>query len=134
MKAAEIASDLVLDTTVFEEFASLPDDAIFEMANLYPDDTGIEGVIFISTAMASHGPRIKYFVKAGKSQPSFSMSISATPEIKANSLPAKVRDRMEPIVSRWVALNHVSLLHFWNEGDSWSIRQVAEFAARLQRV
>ena len=59
------------------------------MTNLQEEDTGIPGVILISTAMGSHGPRVKYFVKAGRNQPSFSVSISDGPKVLANSLPQR---------------------------------------------
>ena len=46
------------------------------MANLTSAQTGVPGTIFISTAMGSHGPRVKYFVQPGRTQPSFSVSIA----------------------------------------------------------
>jgi hypothetical protein len=63
----------MLEPTLGEEFAAFADDDIVEITNLQEDDTGIPGVIFISTAMGFHGPRVKYFIKAGRSQPSFSV-------------------------------------------------------------
>ena len=59
------------EPTLEEEIASLSDDDVFEFTNLTSKHTGIDGVLFLSTAMGSHGPRVKYFVKTGKGQPSF---------------------------------------------------------------
>src|SRR4051812_38814248 len=60
------------EPTLAEELAGFGEDDLVEMTNLQEDDTGIPGVIFISTTRGSHGPCVKYFVKAGRSQPSFS--------------------------------------------------------------
>jgi hypothetical protein len=69
----------------FEEIARLPadplladellkDDGIIEMANLDKSQTGIDGVIWISTMMTGHAPRVKYFVRPGRTQSSFSVT------------------------------------------------------------
>src|SRR6266550_8899577 len=90
------------DTTLHEELLAVGDDDIVEMANLFAEDTGIEGVIFVSTEMASHGPRVKYSLKAGRHQPSFSVSISREVRILASSLPDRVINRVAPAVIEWV--------------------------------
>ncbi|WP_262422250.1 hypothetical protein [Brevundimonas denitrificans] len=46
------------EPTLDEEISLLDDEDIFEMANLTEDQTGVPGVIMISTAMGSHGPRV----------------------------------------------------------------------------
>jgi hypothetical protein len=122
------------DTTLHEELLAVGDDDIVEMANLFPKDTGIEGVIFISTVMASHGPRIKYSLKAGRHQPSFSVSISPAPRILASSLPDRVVNRVSPAVIEWVKLNREALLQFWNEADSWPIDDLSAFVKRLKKL
>ena len=122
------------DKTLHEELLAVADDDIVEMANLFTKDTGIEGVIFTSTVMASHGPRIKYSLKAGRHQPSFSVSISPEPRILASSLPDRVINRVAPAVIEWVKLNREALLQFWNEGDSWSIDELSAFATRLKKL
>ena len=122
------------EPTVAEELAVLGDDDVVEMTNLQEEDTGVPGVIFISTMMGSHGPRVKYFLKAGRDQPSFSVSIAEDPKILANSLPQKTLSRTAPAVVAWVELNRSALLLFWNEGDTMSIREVAAFVASLKKV
>jgi hypothetical protein len=114
-----------------EELAG--DDAV-EMANLTSDQTGVPGVIFISTAMGSQGPRVKYFVQAGRAQPSFSVSIADPPAIVANSLPQRTLRQMSPSVIEWVSLNRDDLLDFWRNADTWMQPEVNAFIQRLRRV
>jgi hypothetical protein len=122
------------EPTLAEELAAFAHDDIAEMTNLSEEDTGIPGVIFISTAMGSHGPRVKYFVKAGRNQPSFSVSISDEPGVFANSLPERDLNRAAPAVIEWVRLNKGALLRFWNEGDAFSVREVVAFVQSLKKV
>ena len=122
------------EPTLGDELAALGDDDVVEMTNLQEEDTGVPGIIFISTAMGSHGPRVKYFVKTGRGQPSFSVSISATPGVLASSLPQREVSRAAPIVIEWVKLNSVALLRFWNEGETFSVREMVEFVAALQKI
>jgi hypothetical protein len=105
-----------------------------DMANLTNAQTGVAGTIFISTAMGAHGPRVKYFVQPGRTQPSFSVSISDTPAVVANSLPARTVRQMSPQVIEWVLRNKDSLLDFWHRGDTWTQPEVNDFIKRLLRV
>lgn len=114
--------------------ASIVDDEIYDMANLSEARTGIPGVVWISTRMARHGPRVKYFEQPGLSQPSFSVSVAEEPEVVANSLPERVMRRMAPEVIEWVRLNRAALLAFWNEGDTWLDEQVSAFKEALVRL
>ncbi|HEV8031773.1 MAG TPA: hypothetical protein VGP42_12215 [Stellaceae bacterium] len=109
-------------------------DDVIEMANLTTQQTGIPGTIFISTAMGSHGPRVKYFVRPGRTQPSFSVSVGDPPAVMANSLPARVLRQRAPQVIEWVSRNRDALLDFWNNGDTWMQPEVNDFIQRLQRV
>src|SRR5438093_4856400 len=86
------------------------DDVILETANLDKSQTGIDGFVWISTLMTGHAPRVKYFVKPGRTQPSFSVMISDQPRVVANSLPARTVSHMAPLVIRWVSLNKDALL------------------------
>ncbi len=117
-----------------EELDGADADAVIEMANLPTEKTGVEGVVFISTKMGQHGPRVKYFQKPGRDQPSFSVSIETEPKVVASSLDERVRDRIAPRVIAWVALNRADLLRFWNEGDSWLDEQVQAFKDGLKRL
>jgi len=119
------------DTPLAEELAS---DDVVEMANLTTAQTGVTGTIFISTSMGGHGPRVKYFLQPGRSQPSFSVTISDAPAIAANSLPVRLVRQMSPRVIAWVSLNRDALLDFWYHGDTWTQPEVNYFIQRLDRV
>jgi hypothetical protein len=119
------------DTFLAEELAH--EDTV-EMANLTSAQSGVPGTIFISTAMGAHGPRVKYLVQPGSTQPSFSVSVTDTPTIVANSLPARTVRQMSPQVIAWVSRNKDELLDFWNRGDTWTQPEVNEFIQKLRRV
>jgi len=119
------------DTLLADELAC---EEVVDMANLTSAQTGVPGTIFISTAMGSHGPRVKYFLQPGRMQPSFSVSIADPPALVANSLPPRTVHQMAPQVIEWVQRNRDDLLDFWNNGDSWTQPQVNDFIQRLRRV
>lgn len=122
------------DPTVQQELAGLGEEALFEMTNLPADRTGIRGILFLSTSVGFHGPRVKYFVKTGKGQPSFSVSIANEPEVLASSLPERVVSEMAPQVIAWVVLNREELLAFWNEGETWTFDELQAFIERLGKI
>lgn len=121
-------------TFVAEVEASGDDDPAIETVNLGSNRTGMDGVIFISSAVRRHGPRVKYYVKAGHSQPSFSVSIAPEPRVLANSLPKPVLSRMAPRVIEWVALNREALIRYWNEGDAILVDDLAAFLDGLKKA
>lgn len=122
------------EPTIGEELAAFGDDDIVEMANLQEKHTGIPGVIFISTVMGSHGPRVKYFIRTGRDQPSFSVSISEEPKLLASSLPERDLNRHAPAVIKWVSLNWEALLRFWSEGETMSVDELVEFTKSLRKL
>ena len=119
------------DVLLAEELAR---EELVEMANLTSAQTGITGTIFISTAMGAHGPRVKYFVQPGRTQPSFSVSIGDIPVVVANSLPRRTVRLTSPRVVEWVSRNKDALLDFWHHGDTWTQPEVNDFIQKLQRV
>ncbi|HEX3535735.1 MAG TPA: hypothetical protein VHU15_03135 [Stellaceae bacterium] len=128
----------VHDTVLLPADAMLTDelssDDVIEMANLTTAQTGVPGTIFISTAMGAHGPRVKYFVRPGRTQPSFSVSVADPPVVVANSLAARILRERSPQVVDWVTRNKDALLDFWQHGDSWTQPEVNDFMQRLQRI
>ena len=119
------------DTPLAEELAS---DDVVEMANLTTAQTGVTGTIFISTSMGGHGPRVKYFLQPGRSQPSFSVTISDAPAVAANSLPVRVVRQMSPQVIACASHNKDALLDFWHHGDTWTQPEVNDFIKKLDRL
>jgi hypothetical protein len=125
---------LPLEVTLQDELRSLGDDEGLEFMNLTSQQTGIDGILFVSTAMGQHGPRVKYFVKTGKGQPSFSVSVSEDPHVLASSLPDRVVRRVSPAIIEWVKLNYGDLLRFWQEGQSWTLDEVYAFGSQLKKL
>jgi len=119
------------DTRLAEELA---EDDVVEMANLTTAQTGVSGTILISTAMGGHGPRVKYFLQAGRSQPSFSVAVPDNPTVVADSLPLRVAGQMSPKVIEWVSRNRDALLDFWHHGDIWTQPEVNDLIQKLRRV
>jgi hypothetical protein len=128
---AEEAAQIPPDALLADE---LSDDIVVDMANLTTAQTAIVGTIFISTAMKAHGPRAKYFLQPGKTQPSLSVSISDAPAVVANSLPVRVVRQMSPLVIEWVLRNKDALLDFWHHGDTWTQPEVNDFIQQLRRL
>jgi hypothetical protein len=131
MTSIQDAIPIPTDTLLADELSG---EDMVEMANLTSAQTGVSGTIFISTAMGAHGPRVKYFVRPGRTQPSFSVSIGDSPAVVANSLPARTARQMSPQVIDWVLRNKDGLLDFWHHGDSWTQPEVNDFIQRLRRV
>jgi hypothetical protein len=131
MKLEEIAR-LPADTLLADELSN--DDGLIEMANLDKSQTGIDGVIWISTMMTGHAPRVKYFARPGRTQPSFSVTIADQPRVVANSLPPRVVNQMSPLVIQWVTLNKDALLDFWHHGDTWTASQLIQFLQSFRRI
>ena len=110
------------------------DEELFEMANLEPEKTGVDGFVYVSTAVARHGPRVKYFRKLGKGQPSFSVSIADAPEVLVSSLSLADTERYAPQVIEFVRANREPLLDFWNNGTDWPSDKVHAFLNSFARI
>lgn len=110
------------------------DEELFEMANLEPEKTGVDGFVYVSTAVARHGPRVKFFRKLGKGQPSFSVSIAEAPEMLVSSLAQAETDRYAPQVIEFVRRNREKLLDFWAHGTDWPSEQVHAFLNSFTRI
>jgi len=124
------------EPTLDEEIGALDDEDIFDMANLGEGQTGVPGVIMISTIMGRHGPRVKYFIKPGRDQPSFSVAIASEPRIvgRSEDFDPKTFVRVAPLVMEWVAINQEALSRFWWTGNELMNDQVQAFIADLKKV
>jgi len=122
------------EPTIDDDISSLTDDDLMDFMNLNSRRTGIEGTVFISTHMGSHGPRVKYFEKTGPGQSSFSVSIEGEPKLLASSLSDHVVARKLPLLVAWTKLNREALQRFWNEGEYWGDDEINAFKAGLKRV
>lgn len=125
------ADALPRDETLDEELAR--EDEV-HMSNLFEEDTGVPGVIFISTVMASDGPRVKFSFKAGRHQPSCSVALGDPPRVVANSLSQRDLGRAAPAVLEWAALNRDALIRYWRKGDTYSRQQANAFVEGLRKI
>ncbi len=86
--------------------------ALFEMANLRPERTGLPFVVFISQrGGARHDVRVK-LARAAKARSSemITVAVQPTPRILRGKLTAREFD----LVRRWIALNEDVLVDYWN--------------------
>jgi len=119
-----------------EQRATEPDDIeLVEMANLAEDDTGVAGFIYISSAQVSHGPRVKWYPQRLRTRqdPCLAVTIDAPQAINLN-LPRRIADAAAGPVQQWVALNRAALLDYWNNGYSWTRRDVTAFIDALRKI
>lgn len=107
-------------------------DLLFEMANLGKKHTGFDKIIYISTAQASHGPRVKIFHKTGKGEPSTSISIEDDPKVVADSLNPP-QSEIDDVI-RFVKLNKVDLLKFWHHGTDMMKDDVDALIDGLKKI
>ena len=104
------------------------EDALYEMANLFPRTTGLPLAVWVSPrGRARHDARIKVSLTPGRMDIGHTavVSIRPSPRLIAGNLPLADLE----LVSRWVQLNEEALIDFWNE----TIDSV-ELGGRLQKI
>jgi len=89
-------------------------DDLFEMANLFPEDTGLPVTVWVSPrGRARHAARIKVSRVAGNR-----MVPSNTVVVRLEPAPALITGKLAPHylepVLRWAAENREVLLQYWN--------------------
>jgi hypothetical protein len=108
---------------------SSDDDALFEMANVYPADSGLPMTVWVSPrGHAQHDVRIKVNMAHGNN-----MSITNTAVVALRPTPRLIAGQLSAndlrLVSEWVRLNETALLDHW-EGRISAI----EFGRRMLRL
>ena len=101
----------------------------FQMANLFPDDTGLPMVVWASErGQARHDVRVKVNQSHGTRMLPGNLAVVAVrpaPRLVAGNLsPADLR-----AVSEWVRLNEAALVDYWEYRIS-----TAQFIQRLRRL
>jgi len=110
---------------------------LIEEYNLTIEDTGIAGIIRISSKYGKGHPRVKWYAKPPKSaiSPYLAVSISAQPKIRnTHLLPDKIARSVEHHVKKWVILNHEALLDFWKNGQFWYFDKILTFIDDLKKI
>lgn len=105
------------------------EDELYEMANLYPRDTGLPMTIWVSPkGRARHDVRIKVCTTHGDR-----MDISNTAVVGVRPRPrlleGKLASKDFERVAKWIGLNTNVLIGYWDGTLS-----TVEFAARIHRV
>ena len=120
--------------TLLEELDFSSSEPLIEMANFRQKKTGFPGVVFVSSKIASHGPRVKYYAKADKSSPSFSVSIELEPKVVANSMPLQDAKFFAKYVIEFVRENYDLLIDFWYNGENYDSDQLINFINHIKSV
>lgn len=86
-----------------------------EMANLHPEETGMDYVIWIGEVGGQHGPRIKVSNTKGKMNKTdcFVMSIAKEPQVLTTKSCKLTTSKLEDL-SDWIKLNYDILMKMWN--------------------
>ena len=110
-------------------------DDLFKVVNLPQQDTGIDGVICISTAEADVAPRVRWFPGRPRCGAAcLSVSISDEPKATNLDVPASEMARAAPVVIEWVRLNKDARLSFWRLGAAWYRQEVAAHIGGLKKL
>src|SRR5215472_15661786 len=106
-----------------EEDVELDARDLFEMANLYPDTTGLLMTVWVSPrGSARHDVRVKVNMTHGNQ-----MSIANTAVVSVRPTPRVIAGRLSPgdtqAVFQWVVLNTGVLVEYW-EGQIDTARMI----------
>jgi hypothetical protein len=96
---------------------------LFEMANLYPDTTGLPMTVWVSPrGKARHDVRVKINMTHGNQ-----MNIADTAVVGVRPRPRLIAGQLSPVdtqaVMRWIALNTDVLVAYW-EGQIDTARMI----------
>ena len=101
----------------------------YEMANLYPRETGLPLTIWVSPrGRARHDARVKVCMTPGNRMDTTNCAVVAIrPEPRL--MAGKLSPRDFDIIARWIVLNQNALIEYW-DGALGTL----ELATRLQRL
>jgi hypothetical protein len=90
-----------------------PDD-LYEMSNLFPDDTGLPVTVWVSPrCQARHAARLEVCrIPGNRMVPSNTVVVGIEPEPRL--IEGRLPERYLSPVMQWVALNREPLLAYWN--------------------
>jgi hypothetical protein len=110
MRIKEVIKDAIAPEDTFDQ----DNRDLFEMANLYPDETGLPMTVWVSPrGNARHDVRIKVNMTHGNQ-----MNISNTAVVAMRPTPRVIAGELSPddaqAVFEWVKLNTDTLVAYWN--------------------
>jgi hypothetical protein len=110
-------------------------DEMVDLANLLEEDTGIAGTIFISTRMAAHGPRIKWWPgRPNRDGACLVVTLEDPPRPLNSGLVAKDARRGSSEVVAWASRNRAALLDYRENGALWSRSELNRFLDGLAKL
>ena len=113
----QFLTDAAHEPTPVDDLGALGEAELGDSANLREELTGVPGVIFISTRMGQHGPRVTWYEgRADGAAPSFTVSIADHPDVVASSVDSPLLRQHAERVADWVRLNRETLTTYWNDG------------------
>lgn len=111
----------------------LEDDPV-EMANLTERDTGVPGVIYVSTRQGRHGPRVKWYPRRGGfDQPFLTITLEEPPRVLNHGVAPREASGAVAAAA-WVERNRAALLGFWAEGTSLAFDELEAFLRGLEKL
>ena len=122
-------------------FELLPDDEqaillapMVEMANLFPDETGLPVIIWFGEVGGQHGPRIKVSNVRGKfaAHDNFVMSVDKEPRIVTSKNVKLKKNEVDDIID-WIKLNYDDLMLMWKMYETGSGKP-AEIILGLKKI
>jgi hypothetical protein len=104
------------EAALAEVEASLEDDDLFDMANLFPGSTGLPMTVWVSPrGNARHDIRIKFNLTHGNQ-----MNPSNTAVVGVRPSPHMIAGSLSPedekVVFQWISMNEAALIKYW-EGE-----------------
>ncbi|PWS36271.1 hypothetical protein DFH01_13905 [Falsiroseomonas bella] len=110
-------------------------DEMVEIVNLSQKRTGVPGTIFISTRMAAHGPRIKWWPGSPeRNGPCPVVTLGDPPRTINMGLPPAAARASEAEAVAWATLNRGALLRFWQDGAVWMEDELRAFLDGLRKL
>jgi len=105
-------------------------DNLFEMANIYPEDTGLKCIVWAQSASpTNHGqhntPRIKIQIENNM----IPVSIEENPKVLANGTNQRIDAKLFNDIVRWIKLNKDILLQYYSTPMS-----TKDFLNSIQRI
>jgi len=108
-------------SNILDEEEAILSAPMCEMANLFPDDTGLERIIWFGEVGGQHGPRIKVSNVKGKFalNDNFVISVDKNPRVLTPRSMKIKNSELEDIFD-WVKINYDDLMEMWKIYESGS--------------
>lgn len=124
------------------EITSIEEDTVplLEMATLRKDDTGFDGIVFISPEMGKHDVRVKWHAQVPKSRMDPCLIITVVQEaggkqkVENHHLPKAVAAEAQKNVEAWIEKNRDKIVKFWDEVFDWHRDEINPFLNTLEKI